>query len=95
MAIYLSNADGVLQHMRVGACTGLGVKSLARADASTVAMIRSGGMARTDLSPIYPMMSLPDRTWLSRSASKRRMPTSTKNEHRTGFTFQGTFSTAR
>ena len=42
--------DGVLQHMRVGACAGLGVKYLARADASTVAMIGSGGTARTYLS---------------------------------------------
>ena len=41
--------DGVLQHMRVGACAGLGVKYLARADASTVGMIGSGGMARTYL----------------------------------------------
>jgi len=41
--------DGVLQHMRVGACAGLGVKYLARSDASTVGMIGSGGMARTYL----------------------------------------------
>ena len=41
--------DGVLQHMRVGACAGLGVKYLARQDASVVGMIGSGGMARTYL----------------------------------------------
>jgi len=41
--------DGVLQHMRVGACAGLGVKYLARTDASTIGMIGSGGMARTYL----------------------------------------------
>lgn len=39
--------DGVLQHMRVGATAGLAAKYLAREDAQTVAMIGSGGMART------------------------------------------------
>jgi alanine dehydrogenase len=41
--------DGYLQHMRVGCCAGLGVKYLARKDASTVGMLGSGGMARTYL----------------------------------------------
>ena len=41
--------DGVLQHMRVGAGAGLGVKHLARKDAKTVGMLGSGGMARTFL----------------------------------------------
>jgi len=41
--------DGLLQHMRVGGGAGLGVKYLSRADASTVGMIGSGGMARTYL----------------------------------------------
>ncbi len=39
--------DGYLQHMRVGACAGLGTKYLARKDAKVMAMIGSGGMART------------------------------------------------
>lgn len=39
--------DGYIQHMRVGATAGLGAKYLAREDATTVAMIGSGGMART------------------------------------------------
>jgi alanine dehydrogenase len=39
--------DGFIQHMRVGATAGLGAKYLAREDAKTVAMIGSGGMART------------------------------------------------
>lgn len=41
--------DGVLQHMRVGACAGLGARHLAREDASVVGMLGSGGMARTYL----------------------------------------------
>jgi ornithine cyclodeaminase/alanine dehydrogenase-like protein (mu-crystallin family) len=38
--------DGFLQHMRVGAGAGIGVKHLARKDATTVGMLGSGGMAR-------------------------------------------------
>jgi ornithine cyclodeaminase/alanine dehydrogenase-like protein (mu-crystallin family) len=39
--------DGYLQHMRVGACAGLGTKYLARQDSKVLAVIGSGGMART------------------------------------------------
>jgi len=39
--------DGYLQHMRVGACAGLGTKYLARKNAKVLAMIGSGGMARS------------------------------------------------
>ncbi|MBI1995597.1 MAG: ornithine cyclodeaminase family protein [Deltaproteobacteria bacterium] len=39
--------DGYLQHMRVGACAGLGTKYLARKNAKVMAMIGSGGMARS------------------------------------------------
>jgi len=39
--------DGYLQHMRVGACAGLGTKYLARKNSKVLAMIGSGGMART------------------------------------------------
>jgi alanine dehydrogenase len=41
--------DGVLQHMRVGAGAGIGVKCLAREDSHVVGMLGSGGMARTFL----------------------------------------------
>jgi ornithine cyclodeaminase/alanine dehydrogenase-like protein (mu-crystallin family) len=41
--------DGVLQHLRVGAGAALGAKYLARADASTVGILGSGGMARSYL----------------------------------------------
>lgn len=39
--------DRVLQHMRVGGGAGIGVRHLARTDASVVGMIGSSGMART------------------------------------------------
>ena len=39
--------DGYLQHMRVGACAGLGAKYLSRQNSKTLAMLGSGGMART------------------------------------------------
>jgi alanine dehydrogenase len=41
--------DGVIQHMRVGGCAGLGVKYMARQDARKVGMLGSGGMARSYL----------------------------------------------
>lgn len=44
--------DGYLQHMRVGACAGIGTKYLAKDDASILAMIGSGGMAKTYASAI-------------------------------------------
>ncbi len=39
--------DGVLQHTRVGADSGIGVKYMAREDAQVVGMLGSGGMARS------------------------------------------------
>lgn len=41
--------DGIIQHMRVGGCAGLGAKYLAREDSSAVGIFGSGGMARTYL----------------------------------------------
>ncbi|MFM1814769.1 MAG: Ornithine cyclodeaminase 2 [Pseudomonadota bacterium] len=41
--------DGILQHMRVGAGAGLGVKHLSRKNSEIVGMLGSGGMARTYL----------------------------------------------
>jgi ornithine cyclodeaminase/alanine dehydrogenase-like protein (mu-crystallin family) len=39
--------DGIIQHMRVGGCAGLGAKFLSRADSEVVGILGSGGMART------------------------------------------------
>ena len=41
--------DGHLQHMRVGADSGIGAKYMAREDAAVVGMVGSGGMARSHL----------------------------------------------
>jgi len=41
--------DGVIQHMRVGADSGIGVKFMARADSEVVGMLGSGGMARSHI----------------------------------------------
>jgi ornithine cyclodeaminase/alanine dehydrogenase-like protein (mu-crystallin family) len=41
--------DGHLQHMRVGADGGIGVKYLANEDAAVVGMLGTGGMARTHM----------------------------------------------
>ena len=41
--------DGHLQHMRVGADGGIGVKYLANEDAAVIGMLGSGGMARTHM----------------------------------------------
>jgi alanine dehydrogenase len=41
--------DGIIQHMRVGGCAGLGAKYLSREDSGTVGIYGSGGMARTYL----------------------------------------------
>lgn len=41
--------DGILQHMRVGADGGIGVKLMARENAETVGMLGSGGMSRSHM----------------------------------------------
>lgn len=50
--------DGILQHMRVGACAGLGAKALARGDASVVGIFGSGGMARSYLEAFHEVRKL-------------------------------------
>jgi alanine dehydrogenase len=63
--------DGVIQHMRVGACAGLGVKYLAREDASVMGIIGSGGMARTYLNAFAEVRSLKRVKVYSRSRERR------------------------
>jgi alanine dehydrogenase len=44
--------DGLLQKMRVGADSALGVRYLAREDAATIGILGSGGMARTHIAAV-------------------------------------------
>ena len=50
--------DGYLQHMRVGACAGLGAGELARPDADVLGLLGSGGMGRTYLEAIAQVRKL-------------------------------------
>lgn len=50
--------DGYLQHMRVGGSAGIGAEVLARRDAAVLALLGSGGMARTYLEAISEVRPL-------------------------------------
>lgn len=50
--------DGLLQKMRVGADSALGVRYLARADASTLGLLGSGGMARAHVAAVATVRPL-------------------------------------
>ena len=50
--------DGYLQHMRVGGSAGIGADALARADATTLGLIGSGGMAHSYLEAIAQVRPL-------------------------------------
>ena len=41
--------DGIIQHMRVGGCAGLGAKYLSREDSAVIGIFGAGGMARSYL----------------------------------------------
>jgi alanine dehydrogenase len=41
--------DGIIQHMRVGGCAGLGAKYLSRDDSTVIGILGAGGMAHTYL----------------------------------------------
>ena len=63
--------DGNLQHMRVGGAAGIGTRLLARAEASTVGMIGSGGMARTFLEAYAVVRQLKKVKVFSRNPDNR------------------------
>ena len=50
--------DGVLQHMRVGGCAGLGAKYLSRPESSVIGIFGSGGMARSYLQAFNEVRSI-------------------------------------
>lgn len=65
--------DGVLQHVRVGATAGVGAKYLARADAEVLAMLGSGGMARTYAEAICSVRAIKEiRVFSPTSANRER-----------------------
>ena len=65
--------DGVLQHMRVGGGAGIGVKHLSRPDSSVVAMLGSGGMARTYLEAICAVRGIAEvRVYSPTRANRER-----------------------
>lgn len=63
--------DGVLQHMRVGGGAGIGARHLARADASTVGILGSGGMARTYLEAFATVRPIDQAKVYSPTAANR------------------------
>jgi alanine dehydrogenase len=50
--------DGHLQHMRVGADGGIGVKYMANEDAAVVGMLGTGGMARTHMEAFWAVRTI-------------------------------------
>ncbi|MDX1484269.1 MAG: ornithine cyclodeaminase family protein [Alphaproteobacteria bacterium] len=52
--------DGVLQHIRVGATNGLGVKYMARENAETIGLLGSGWQAETQLSAACSVRAIKD-----------------------------------
>ena len=64
--------DGLLQHMRVGGCAGLGAKYLARQDASVIGMFGSGGMARSYLEAFVEVRKIKQGQSLQSDESQSR-----------------------
>lgn len=63
--------DGYMQHMRVGAAAGIGARLLARAEAHSVGLIGSGGMARSVLEALAAVRRLTQVKVFSRSEMNR------------------------
>lgn len=63
--------DGVLQHIRVGAANGLGVKHMARPDATSVALLGSGWQAETQLTAVCAVRKITKIRCFSPNAANR------------------------
>jgi alanine dehydrogenase len=63
--------DGLIQKMRVGADSALGVRYLAREDARVLGILGSGGMARTNLAAIAQVRTLDAVRIFSPTAANR------------------------
>ena len=64
--------DGHLQHMRVGAAAGIGARLLARANARSLGLIGTGGMARTVLEAMVAVRPIDRVRVFSRDPDNRR-----------------------
>lgn len=73
--------DGIIQHERVGATTGVGVKYLAREDAKTVGMLGSGGMAKSYLRAIKAVRDIEEcRVFSPTPANRERFAAEMSDE---------------
>lgn len=73
--------DGYLQHMRVGACAGLGAKYLSRSNSKVLGMLGSGGMARTyamAIKEVRPIQQI--RVFSPTAANRERYAAEMKDE---------------
>lgn len=82
--------DGHLQHMRVGADGGIGVKYMANEDAEVVGMLGSGGMARTHMQAFTRVRTIkklqvfsPTRETARHSAARWRRPITSRSRSAT------------
>ncbi len=64
--------DGIIQHERVGATTGVGARYLARQDAKSVGMLGSGGMARSYLRSLCAVRDIDECRVFSPTVANRQ-----------------------
>ena len=76
--------DGYLQHMRVGADSGIGAKYMAREDAEVVGMIGSGGMARSHVESFSVSAQDQKNSSLQSDQRESRQPTPKRSARNTG-----------
>ncbi len=74
--------DGVLQHLRVAADGAIGADVMARADASSLGMLGSGGMARAHVEALLQVRSLRRlRVWSPTAANRQRFAQEMAEKH--------------
>src|SRR5437763_8600349 len=74
--------DGVMQRLRVGATSGLGLKHLAREDVKTLALIGSGWQAGTQLAAALAVRKFREvRVWSPRRESREAFVAEARRRH--------------
>ena len=74
--------DGVMQRLRVGATSGLGLRHLAREDARRLALIGSGWQAGTQLSAALAVRKFSEvRVWSPRRESREAFVAEARKQH--------------